>query len=334
MPVRLPPHFVLSSEIRRALDLDLPIVALESAVITHGLPAPQNLSLARDMEQEVRSQGATPATIAVLDGNVRLGLSIPELERLANAAREATEWRKTNLQRQLGIYGESDLALLGKQLRKISRRDFAAAIVKKETGGTTVAGTLFAAHQAGIRVFATGGIGGVHTVESLDVSADLPALAETPVFVVCSGAKAILDLPATLETLETLGIPVVGFQTDEFPAFYVQGSGLPVGVRLDTPQDVVAFGRAHWGLGMKSAVLVCQPPLGGIERKSFEAWIKQARGEMRVQGQEVTPFLLRRLGELSNGATLHANLGLLLNNARLAAQIARLWNTGNRSRAG
>jgi pseudouridine-5'-phosphate glycosidase len=324
MPIRLPPNFAISSEIRRAIDLDLPVVALESTVITHGLPSPQNLTLALDMEQEVRSQGATPATIAVLDGMVRIGLSMPELERLANAARESIESRKTNLQRLLNNSGEADLSLQGKQVRKVS--------------GTTVAGTLFAADKVGLKVFATGGIGGVHEVEALDISTDLPALAETPLFVVCAGAKAILDLPATLEALETLGVPVVGFQTDEFPAFYSRSSGLPVSIHLDTPQNLVDFGRAHWGIGMQSAILVCQPPpvTAALDRKEVDGWIKHARHEAHekhIKGQEVTPFLLQRLGELSNGATLRANLALLLNNARLAAQIARAWNPGGRQQA-
>ena len=287
-----------------------PLVALESTAMTHGLPRPQNLQLACDMERVVRENGAMPATIAVLEGKVIVGLTDAQLEQLANA----------------------------ENVRKISRRDFATAIVKKESGGTTVAGTMFAAHKGGIKVFATGGIGGVHEVETFDVSADLQALAETPMIVVCAGAKAILDLPATLEYLETMGVPVIGYNTDEFPAFYSRESGLPVSARLDTPQEVVAFAKAHWELGMESAVLVCQPPPAetDLPRQAVEEAIRQARQEARqrnIHGQALTPFLLQRLNELTDDATLRANLDLLLNNARLGAQIACAYSTGLRQRA-
>jgi len=303
-------HFVISAEISRALNLSLPVVALESAVITHGLPRPQNLSLAHDIEQEIRNQGATPATIAVLDGQVHVGLTYAELERLVSKANAL----------------------------KISRRDFATAITKKASGGTTVAGTLFAAHRAGLKVFATGGIGGVHPRPPFDISTDLPTLAETPMIVVCAGAKAILDLPATLEYLETMSVPVVGYQTDEFPAFYSRQSGLPVSVRLETPQDIVDYAKAHWGLGMKSAVLVTQPPPAhaDLPREKVDRFIQQAQqeaDEKSIHGQAVTPFLLQRLAELSGGETLRTNFALLLNNARLAAQIARTYSTGRRQRA-
>lgn len=276
------------------------MVALESTVITHGLPRPQNLQLARDMERIVRENGATPATVAVLDGIIRVGLTDPELERLANE----------------------------EHVRKISRRDFATAIARKECGGTTVAGTMFAARRAGIIVFATGGIGGVHDVESLDISTDLQALSETQMIVVCAGAKAILDLPATLEYLETGSVPVIGYQTDEFPAFYSRQSGLPVSARLDTPQEVVEFAQIHWKIGMKSAVLVCQPlsPEEELPREKVAGAIQQARNEANQQGihgQGLTPYLLGRLTELSGGASLKANLVLLLNNARLAALISK-----------
>jgi pseudouridine-5'-phosphate glycosidase len=276
------------------------MVALESTVITHGLPRPQNLRLARDMERTIRENGAMPATIAILDGKIRVGLTDAELERLANED----------------------------HVRKISRRDFATAIVKKECGGTTVAGTMFAAHQAGIKVFATGGIGGVHEVETLDISTDLQALSDTPMIVVCAGAKAILDLPATLEYLETMAVPVVGYGTDEFPAFYSRQSGLPVSARLDSPQEIVEFAKAHWEIGMKSAVLVCQPlsPEEELLREKVDSAIQLARGEAHEQGihgQLLTPFLLARMAELTGGESLRANLALLLNNARLAAHIAR-----------
>ena len=284
----------------RILHHSFPVVALESTVITHGLPRPQNLQLARDMERVVRENGATPTTIAILDGILRIGLTAKELEQLAN---------KDNV-------------------RKISRRDFATAIVNKESGGTTVAGTMFAAHRAGINVFATGGIGGVHEVDTLDISADLQALSDTPMIVVCAGAKAILDLPATLEYLETMSVPVIGYKTDEFPAFYSRQSGLPVSARLDSPEEVVAFSKTHWDLGMKGAVLICQPlsKEEEIPRQEVEGAIVLARQEGRekgIRGQELTPFLLSRMAELTGGASLKANLSLLLNNARLAAQISK-----------
>lgn len=290
-----------SSPIESGLRRVLPRVALESTVITHGLPRPQNLELARDMERIVLENGAQPATIAVLDGEIHIGLTDAELERLANA----------------------------KNLRKISRRDFAAAILKKESGGTTVAGTLFAAHQAGIKVFATGGIGGVHDVETLDISTDLQALADTPLIVVCAGAKAILNLPATLEYLETLAVPVIGYGTNEFPAFYSRQSGLPVSLRLDSPNEVVEFAKTHWELGLQSAVLVCQPlsPEEEIPQNRITGFIQQVRDEARAQGihgQPLTPFLLARLSELTGGESLKANLALLKNNARLAAKIAQV----------
>ena len=288
-----------SPAVASALQARIPVVALESTVITHGLPHPQNLQLARQMEQVIRENGATPATIAVLDGRIRVGLTDEELERLANAG----------------------------SVRKISLRDFATAILKKECGGTTVAGTMFAAHQTGIRLFATGGIGGVHEIETLDISTDLQALANTPMVVVCAGAKAILDLPATLEYLETMAVPVIGYQTDEFPAFYSRHSGLPVSARLDSVEEVVVFARNHWDIGMKSALLVCQPlPVEDeLPLQVVEGTIQQARNEAHeqgVHGQMLTPFLLSRMAELTGGASLKANLKLLVNNARLAARIA------------
>jgi len=300
MSPSLPSSLLLSPDLKLALRLGQPVVALESTVITHGLPRPQNLQLARDMEQAVRAEGATPATIAVLDGKVHIGLTEAELERLANEPAPL----------------------------KISRRDFAAAAVKKASGGTTVAATLFAAHQAGIKVFATGGIGGVHREARCDVSTDLQALAETPMVVVCAGAKAILDLPATLEYLETMSVPVIGYLTSEFPAFYSRESGLPVSVRLDSPKEIVAFARAHWGLGLQSAILVTQPPPpeAALPRAEIEPIIAQASQEAQekgIHGQALTPFLLERINELTEGRSLQANIALLLNNARLAAQIAK-----------
>lgn len=300
-------HFVLAPEVKSALRLMQPVVALESTVITHGLPQPDNLRLARDMEQEIRSGGAVPATVGLINGQVRVGLSPFDLETLASAQKPL----------------------------KVSHRDFATAIVKKMSGGTTVAGTMFAAHKAGIMTFATGGIGGVHHEARFDISTDLQALANTPMIVVCAGAKSILDLPATLEYLETLGVPVVGYGTDVFPSFFTAKSDLPVSVRLDTPEEVVEFARAHWGLGFTSAVLVTVPipERASIPAKEADAWEEQASREARekkIRGQALTPFLLKRVSELSGGRSLSANLALLLNNAGLAARIARAWSATQR----
>lgn len=285
-----------------------PIVALESTVLTHGLPRPQNLQLARDMEQAVREGGATPATIGFLDGKLHVGLNAEELERLAIAG---------------NVY-------------KVGPRDFATVIAKKANGGTTVAGTMLACKHAGIWVFATGGIGGVHRDAPFDISADLQALASIPMIVVCAGAKAVLDLPATLEYLETMSVPVVGYGTDEFPAFYSRESGLDVSVRLDTPQQIVEFARAHWGAGLGSAVLAANPvpESEAISKSEMEPFITQATQEAHAQGihgKSVTPFLLSRISELTGGKSMQANLALLLNNARLAAQIARALHASEKT---
>jgi pseudouridine-5'-phosphate glycosidase len=230
--------------------------------------------------------------------------------------------------------------LPGSGLHKISTRDYAAAIVRGESGGTTVAGTLLAADMAGIRVFATGGIGGVHHNMSnrgrfsFDISADLPALASTPVVVVCAGAKAILDLPATLEYLETWGVPVVGYRSDDFPAFYSKSSGLKTSARAETPEEIVSIARTHWSLGLKSAILVTNPPPdeAALPIEEVNEAVRLALREARqggVRGPEVTPFLLERVSRLTRGDSLRANISLLLNNARLAAQIARAYSRGD-----
>lgn len=293
-----------SSEVKQALDHGLPVVALESTVITHGLPYPQNRQVAEEMEAEVQRFGATPATIAVLDGQVHVGVMAEQLERLGRA----------------GAPG-------GEIMHKISRRDYAPALALGWSGGTTVAGTMVAAHAAGIRVFATGGIGGVHRSPAYDISADLPELARTPVLVVCAGAKAILNLDATLEYLETHSTPVIGYRTDEFPAFYSLASGLKVSARADSPEQIAAIAQAHWTLSEAGGVLVGNPPPAesAMEHAEVEAAVEQAMAEAAeqgVRGQAVTPFLLARVSALTQGASLEANLALLMNNARLAAQIA------------
>ena len=298
--LNLPENFSLTPEISSALENDQPVVALESTVITHGLPRPHNLELARDMEKTVRAQGAIPATIALMDGKIRVGLEDPALVQLS----------------------EADDVL------KVSLRDFATALTKNQFGGTTVAGTMFVSQKAGIKVFATGGIGGVHREGAFDISTDLQALANIPMIVVCAGAKSILDLPATLEYLETLGVPVAGYGTDRFPEFFSPGGRLPVSVQLDSPAEVAQFAQTHWALGMKSAVLVCQPipaeaamPLDEIER--VEEVASREAVERGIHGQALTPFLLGRVNELTGGKSMRANLAFLKNNARLAGLIAR-----------
>ena len=297
--LRVAPH------VARALAGGKPVVALESALITHGLPAPLNLQVARRMEEVIREQGAVPATIAVLDGVACVGLTPPELERLAQEPAPA----------------------------KVSLRDLAAVLARGRTGGTTVAATLHLAHQAGIRVFATGGIGGVHRGHPEDISADLPALAAIPLVVVCAGAKAILDLPRTLETLETLGVPVVGYRTAAFPAFTSRSSGLPVPIRADTPEEIAAIIQAQEALGLRGAVLVCVPIPEEAELPWEEAQVEieaaVAEAEQRgIGGKELTPFLLARLAERTGGRSREANEVLLVNNARTAARIAQALAVG------
>ncbi len=297
MRASFPSALRVAPEVRRALQAGLPVVALESAVITHGLPRPDNLSLATDMEATVLAHGALPATVGVLDGRVVVGLTAAELHALA--------------------YHEKP--------RKISVRDFGPALALGLTGGTTVAGTLVACGLSGVRVFATGGIGGVHRWPPHDISADLPQLGRTPTVVVCAGAKAILDLPATLEHLETWGVPVVGYQTEEFPAFYSAESGLKVPYQAQNAAEVAAIARAHWNLGLSSGVLVVVPPPRPLPRGVVEEAIAQALEEAKAQGVRghgMTPFLLTRVAELTGRASLTANLELLKNNARVAAEIA------------
>ncbi len=291
--------FTFTSEVQAALHDGAPVVALESALITHGLPFPRNAEVARALEDAIREAGATPATIAVLDGRLRVGLDARELERLATA----------------------------KDSVKVSRRDLAAAILTRRSGGTTVAATMFVAARAGIKVFATGGIGGVHRESPADVSADLPTLADTALIVVCAGAKAILDLPATLEYLETAGVPVIGYQVTAFPAFYSRESGLRVSHTLDTPEAVAHHWMTQRMLGLPSAVLIANPipAAQAIPREEIEPLIAQASREAverGIHGPGVTPFLLQRVSELTGQKSIQANEALLLNNARLAAKIA------------
>ena len=292
-------YFSISREIKAALQNNTPIVALESAVITHGLPRPVNLELAQEMENIVRFHGGIPATIAVMNGTIKIGLSPLELEKLAFA----------------------------NNTRKISPRDFGIALSKKINGGTTVAGTIFAASQVGIQVFATGGIGGVHRNSNFDISADLTTLGHEKMVVVCAGAKAILDLSATLEILETYGVPVIGFQTDEFPAFYSSHSGLGVDSRADSIKDISSLIKAHWACGNSNSILITVPlpKEFEIEHLQIEAALQKALEEANknhIHGAATTPYLLQKMNELTSGSSLKANLALLKNNAEVAAKIA------------
>jgi pseudouridylate synthase len=298
--MRIPDWLTASDEVREALPAGRPIVALESTLIAHGLPWPTNLETANAAELAVREHGAVPATIAVWKGRPTIGLSPDQIGELA---REAT-------------------------VLKASRRDLAAAVGQGRTAATTVAGTMFLAHRAGIQVFATGGIGGAHRDcdTAFDVSADLVELSRTPVLVVCAGAKSILDLPRTLEILETLGVPVIGYGTDRFPAFYVRDSGLRASARVDTPAEAARLFLAHIRMGGGGAVLA-QPIAeeAALLSDEVEAAILQADDEAQargIRGGAVTPFLLSRLAELTGGRSLRANQALIIANARFAAQVA------------
>jgi len=288
-----------SEEVGNALRNHLPIVALESTVITHGLPTPKNLEVARALEESIRSLGVVPATIGILTGDIHIGLTEDQLKALA----------------------------FSKNVAKVSRRDIAGTMIKKMNGGTTVSGTITLAKMAGLKIFATGGIGGVHRGNLMDISADLPTLANLPILVICSGAKSILDLQATREYLETAGIPVLGYGTHEFPAFYSSNSGLKVDYRIDTPAEAAQFAKLHWDLGLDSAVLVTVPipKEFDIPFAEMEQIIERALGEMETQkisGAAATPFLLARVSQLTGEKSLASNIALLKNNACVAAQIA------------
>jgi pseudouridylate synthase len=293
-------HFNLSDEVAAALEQNRPVVALESTVIAYGLPHPQNLETATKLEEIVRQAGCVPATIAIFGGEFCVGLEHTQIERLAT----------------------------GKNIRKISRRDLPIAVANKLECATTVATTAFIAHRAGIKVFATGGIGGVHRGFAADVSADLVELARTPIVVVCSGAKIVLDLPASREWLETFGVTVLGWQCDEMPAFYSRSSGLPVDERVESAGDVARVAAARDDLKLDNAILVTVPvpeefavdstELENILDESLETAVKNS-----IRGKDITPFLLSEMSRRSDGRTLASNIALLENNARIAAEIAR-----------
>jgi len=293
----------IAAEVAAAIETKKPVVVLESTVIAHGLPRPINLETAQRLETIVRETGGVPATIAIIDGKLTVGLNDEQLRFLAESA----------------------------EVKKISMRDIPIAVARGWTGATTVASTAWIAQRAGIKVFATGGIGGVHRGTLPDVSADLPELARTPIIVVCSGAKIVLDLPATREWLETHAVTVVGYNCDELPAFYSRRSGLPVDVRADSANEVAEIFRTQQALDMSSALLVTVPvpkefevPAEQLQTVLDEA-LRQAE-QNNITGRELTPFLLSQMAQRSAGATLRANIALLENNARVAAEIASRTN--------
>lgn len=292
----------INKEVIKALESGQPVVALESTIITHGMPYPRNFETALALEETISKEGAVPATIAIIEGKVRIGLDGEELEGLAR----------------------------GTGLQKISRRDIAPAVALGKSGGTTVSGTMILAEMAGIKFFATGGIGGVHRggEKTMDVSADLLELGQTSVAVISAGAKAILDLPRTLEVLETHGVPVIGYRTDEFPAFYYSRSGLPVPTRVDRPEEIARILKVKWSFGLAGGVLIANPipekdalPAGEVE-KAIDRALEEA-SRRGISGAKVTPFLLAAMEDLTEGRSLTANVALVRNNARLAARVAR-----------
>ena len=294
----------ISPEVRQALDEGRPVVALESTIISHGMPYPKNVETALLVEKTIRENGAVPATIAVIGGRLKAGLSAEEIEHLGKA---------------------------GRSVAKASRRDLPALVARGADGATTVTTTMIIAHMAGIKIFATGGIGGVHrgAETTMDISADLEELAQTPVMVVCAGAKSILDLGLTLEYLETKGVPVIGYGTEELPAFYTRRSGFSVDYRVDSPEELAAMFRAQRALDYKGGMLVTNPipEQYAMPKDVIDAAIEQALrecAEQGVHGKETTPFLLARVVELTGGESLESNIQLVLNNARLAARTAAL----------
>jgi pseudouridine-5'-phosphate glycosidase len=295
------PHVALSAEVAAALGAGRPVVALETTIVSHGMPWPENFETALAVEDVVRAAGAIPAAIAVIGGKIKVGLSRAELESLAQA----------------------------KDVLKLSSADIGYALVSGRTGATTVAATMIAAHLAGISVFATGGVGGVHrgAEQSFDISADLTELSRTPVTVVCAGAKALLDLPKTLEVMETLGVPVVAYRSDAYPAFWSRDSGLPAPIRLDDAAAIAGFMRTRAQLGQTGGMLVANPVPEADEIPAAEMApvIAQAVAEAaakRVTGKAVTPFLLDAIFHITKGRSLTTNIALVKNNARLAAEIA------------
>ncbi|MFC5703827.1 pseudouridine-5'-phosphate glycosidase [Cohnella faecalis] len=294
-------YLTFTEEVREALQTGKPIVALETTIISHGMPYPQNIEMAKTVERIIRDNGAVPATIGIMNGKIKIGLNDEELEAFASNG----------------------------HVEKVSRRDFPQLLASGQIGATTVAATMIGAALAGIRVFATGGIGGVHRdgETTMDVSADLTELAQTDVAVVCAGVKSILDIGRTLEYLETHGVPVVGYKTDEFPSFYSRESGFGVDFRIDTPEEAAVMLRTKWALGLKGGAVIANPvPEASAQKHSeMEDVIGQAlreANERSITGKKVTPFLLGRIKELTGGSSLETNIALVYHNAEVAAKIA------------
>ena len=296
----------ISTEVQQALKTGLPIVALESTIISHGMPFPQNLKTALTVEKIIREESAVPATIAILNGRIKIGLSQHELEQFAKHTSQI----------------------------KVSRRDLPLVISQKQSGGTTVAATMICAKLAGIAVFVTGGIGGVHreSENTMDISADLMELAQTNVAVVCAGIKSILDIPRTLEYLETQGVPVIGYKTEEFPAFYTPSSGSLVQSRLDTPEEIAHCMKIKWKLGLDGGIVIGNPvqEQDAMDASIIQQAISEAlrdAAQKQIEGKNVTPFLLERINQITMGESLKSNISLVCNNAHLGAKIAVAYQT-------
>lgn len=298
----------ISAEVMEAQTRNLPVVALESTIISHGMPYPQNLETAQEVEQIIRRHGAVPATIGIMNGKIKIGLTREELEFFATS----------------------------KEIAKVSRRDMPYVLQNKQHGATTVGSTMICAQMAGIRFFVTGGIGGVHrdAEQTMDISADLTELAQTDVAVICAGAKSILDIAKTLEYLETHGVPVVGYQTDELPAFYSRRSGIPLEYRIDSPEEMAGFIRMKWDIGLKGGVVIANPvpPESEIEQEQIEAIIEEALQQAKasgITGKRVTPFLLDKIKALTGGQSLATNIALVKHNAEVGACIAVSYHNTN-----
>lgn len=296
----------IAPEVAEAMQDGRPVVALESTIISHGMPNPRNVETALRMEAAVRQQGAVPATVAVIRGRLKAGITETEINQLGNG---------------------------GNRVVKTSRRDLPLVVTRKQDGATTVAATMIVAAMAGIRVFATGGVGGVHrdAAETMDISADLDELARSDVAVVCAGVKSILDIGRTLEYLETRGVPVLGYQTDSMPGFYTTDSGFAVDYRVDSAEDIAAAMKAKWAMGLHGGLLIANPvpDAHALDPSEIDGAIEAALVEMKqkgITGKETTPFLLGKIVELSGGKSLDANVALALNNARLAARIAAAFS--------
>ncbi|GAA4848022.1 pseudouridine-5'-phosphate glycosidase [Algivirga pacifica] len=294
-------YLELSEEVKKALDQNEAVVALESTIISHGMPYPQNMETARMLEDTVSQQGAVPATIAIIDGKLKVGLSTEEIHHLATS----------------------------NQVLKASRRDLPYLVSQKKDGATTVAATMIIAAMAGIRVFATGGLGGVHrgVAETLDISADLTECAKTNVAVVCAGVKSILDIGLTLEYLETQGVPVIAYKAEEFPAFYTRSSGFKADYAMYTPEEIASMLKVKWEMGLTGGVIIGNPvpEEAAMEKAMIDVAIDKALAEAskrEIRGKKITPFLLDRLKEITEGKSLETNIALVKNNARLAAEIA------------